>query len=148
MSHRILVFVVLGAIVCLMAPGCGDSTPSRIIGTWTLDLEATKGLSYYLSMPEKQREELYKNLGGMTLEVTFTQNTMSKVWSVQVLEGLDKMQQSMNGTYKVNLAKGNTLVLAVQTSEGMQRVGVELRGDNQLILDMDESKTVLVRKSP
>ena len=146
MSHRMLVFVVLGAVVCLTAPGCGDSIQGRIIGTWTLDLEATKGLSYYLSMPEKQREELYKNLGGMTMEVTFTQNTMSKVWSAQVLEGLDKMQQSMNGTYKVNLAKGNTLVLAVQTSEGMQRVGIELRGENQLILDMDESKTVLVRK--
>jgi len=146
MSHRMLVLAVLGAVVCLMAPGCGDSTQSRMIGAWTLDLEATKGLPYYQSMPEKQREALYKNLAGMTQEVTFTQNTMSKQSSVKMLEGLDTMQHSMNGTYKVNLAKGNSLVLAVQTSEGMKRVRVELRGENQLILDMDESKTVLARK--
>jgi hypothetical protein len=131
-----------------MAPGCGDSPQSRMIGTWTLDLEATKALPYFQSMPEKQRAVLFKNLDGMTLEVTFTQNTLSKVSSAQVLEGLDKMEQRMNGTYKVHRAKGNTLVLAVQTSEGMQRVGVDLRGDNQLILDMDESKTVLARKTP
>ena len=61
-------------------------------------------------------------------------------------EYLDKMQHKVSGPYKVNRKKGNSLVLAVQTSEGMKRVGVELRGENQLILDMDESKTVLKRK--
>ncbi|MHC4163658.1 MAG: hypothetical protein ACYTDU_16495 [Planctomycetota bacterium] len=142
MSHRRLLFAMLGAVVCLMVPGCGNSVRDRMIGTWTLDLEATKGLPYFQAMPEKQREAL----GGMTLEVTFTQNTMSKQSSVQVLEGLDKMQQSVSGTYIVNQSKGNSLVLAVTTSEGMKRVRVELRGDNQLILEMDESKTVLKRK--
>ena len=146
MSHRRLLFAVLGVAVCLLAPACGEKVQDRMIGTWTLDLEATKALSHFQTMSEKHRAAVYKNLGGMLLEVTFTGNTMSKQSSVQVLEGLDNMRQSVGGPYKINRSKGNSLVLAVQTAEGMKRVGVELRGENQLILDMDESKTVLKRK--
>ena len=145
MSHRTTLFAVLAAVVCLMAPGCGEQVRQKIVGTWVLDLEATKALPHYQAIPEEKRNARFKNLGDMMLEVTFTQNTISKQSSVHVLEGLDNMQASVSGTYRVNRSKGNSLVLAVQTSEGMQRVGVEIRGD-QLILDMDESKTVLRRK--
>lgn len=145
MSHRRLCFAAL-AVICLMAPGCGNSVQEKIVGTWTLDLEATKGLAHFQAMPEKQRDVLYKNLDGMALDVTFTMNTMTRTSSVQMLEGLDRMKDEVSGIYIVNRSKGNTLVLAVQTSEGMKRVGVDVRGENQLILDMDESKTVLKRK--
>jgi hypothetical protein len=145
MSHRRLLFAAL-AVACLTAPGCGNPARERMVGTWVLDLEATKALPRFLAMAEDQREALYKNLGGRMLEVTFTKTTMSKESMVQVLEGLDQMKHKVSGPYIVNRKKGNSLVLAVQTSEGMKRVGVELRGENQLILDMDESKTVLKRK--
>lgn len=145
MSHRRLLFAAL-AVACLTAPGCGNSVREKIVGTWVLDLEATKALPHFQGMPEDQRAVLFKNLGGMALEVTFTKKTMTKQSSAMVLEGLDRMEETVSGTYKVNKQKGNTLVLAVQTSEGMQRVGVEIRGDQQMILDMDESKTVLKRK--
>ncbi|MHC4974232.1 MAG: hypothetical protein ACYTG3_18075 [Planctomycetota bacterium] len=118
-----------------------------MIGTWVLDLEATKSLSRFQTMPEEQKAVIYKNLGGMALEVTFTQNTMTKQSSAIVMESLDRMKETVSGTYTVNKKKGNTLVLAVQTSDGMKRVGVDLRGEQQMILDMDESKVVLKRKS-
>ena len=146
MSHRRALFAVLATVVCFMAPGCGEPLRERIVGTWVLDLEATKAQPHFKAMPEEQRSVLFKNLDGMTLEVTLTQNTLSKESSVHMLEGLDQMKASMNGTYIVNRAKGNTLVLAVQTSEGMQRVGIELKDDGRLVLDMDESKNVLRRK--
>jgi hypothetical protein len=145
MSHRRLSFAALAA-VCLMAPACGNSVREKIVGTWTLDLEATKALPHFQAMPEEQRAALFKNLDGRTLDVTFTQNTMTKESSAVVVEGLDRVAETVSGTYLVNRAKGNSLVLAVQTADGMKRVGVELRGDQQLILDMDESKTVLKRK--
>jgi len=145
MSHRRLLFAAL-AVVCLMAPGCGNSVQEKIVGTWVLDLEATKALPHFQTMPEEQRAALFKNLGGMMLEVTFTQNMLSKRSRVQMLEGLDQMEASVSGTYKINRAKGNTLVLAAQTSEGMKRVGIEVKGDDRIILDMDESRTVLKRK--
>jgi hypothetical protein len=129
-----------------MAPGCGKPVRENIVGSWVLDLEATKALPHFRAMAEEQRNALFKNLDGMTLEVTITQNTLSKQSSVHMLEGLDQMKASMNGTYIVNRAKGNTVVLAVQTSEGMQRVGIELKEDGRIVLDMDESKTVLRRK--
>jgi hypothetical protein len=125
-----------------MAPGCGNSVQSKIIGTWVLDLEATRALPHFQAMSDEQK----KQLDGMTLEVTFTQTTMTKSTSVLMLDGLDKMKDSVSGTYRINRSKGNTLVLAVQTSEGMKRVGIEVKGDNQLVLDMDESKTVVKRK--
>ncbi|MHC5032393.1 MAG: hypothetical protein ACYTGU_16200 [Planctomycetota bacterium] len=146
MSHRRLFFAAL-AVVCLTAPGCGNSARERMIGTWVLDLEATKSLSRFQTMPEEQKAVIYKNLGGMALEVTFTQNTMTKQSSAIVMESLDRMKETVSGTYTVNKKKGNTLVLAVQTSDGMKRVGVDLRGEQQMILDMDESKVVLKRKS-
>ena len=145
MSHRRLFFAAL-AVACLTVPGCGNSAREKIVGTWVLDLEATKALPHFQSMAEDQKAALFKNLGGMALEITFTKNTMTKQSSAIVMEGLDRMEEKVSGSYKVNRAKGNTLVLAVQTSEGMKRVGVEIRGDQQMILDMDESKTVLKRK--
>jgi hypothetical protein len=129
-----------------MAPGCGQPVREKIVGTWVLDLEATKALPHFKAMPEEQKSTLFKNLDGMTLEVTITQNTLSKESSVHMLEGLEQMKASMNGTYIVNRAKGNTVVLAVQSSEGTQRVGIELKDDGRIVLDMDESKTVLRRK--
>jgi len=145
MSHRRTLFVVLAMVVCFMAPGCGQPVREKIVGTWVLDLEATKALPHYQAMAEEKRSVAFKNLDGMMLEVTITQNTLNKESSVHILEGLDQMKASVGGTYIVNLSKGNSLVLAVQTSEGMKRVGVELK-DERLILDMDESKTVLRRK--
>lgn len=145
MSHRRLFFAVL-VVAGLAATGCGSSVREKIVGTWVLDLEATKALPHFQAMPADQREAYYKNLDGMTMQVTFTQTTMTRESTVKAREGLAEMGQRLNGTFKVNKQSGNTLVLAVQTSEGMKRVGVELRGDQQLILDMDESKTVLKRK--
>jgi hypothetical protein len=130
-----------------MAPGCGDSIQGKIVGTWVLDLEATKALPHFQKMPENTREAFFKNLAGMDMMVEFSSTMMTKTWSVQALEGLDRMKQTVTGTYKVNRSKGNTLVLAVTTGEGMKRVGIELRGDQQMIFDMDESKTVLKRRA-
>ena len=77
MSHRRLLFATL-AVVCLVAPGCGNSVQKKIVGTWTLDLEATKGLAHFQAMPEKQRATLYKNLDGMEMEVDFSATTLTK----------------------------------------------------------------------
>lgn len=145
MSHRRLFFAAL-AVACLTAAGCGNSVREKMIGSWVLDLEATKALPHFQGMAEDQKQALFKNLGGMALEVTFTKNTMTKQSSAMVVEGLDRMEEKVSGTYRVNKKKGNALVLAVQTAEGMKRVRVEIRGDRQMILDMDESKTVLKRK--
>ena len=110
MSHRRLLFATL-AVVCLMgAPGCGNSVQKKIVGTWILDLDATKAMAHFQAMPEKQRAALYKNLDGMAMEVEFTATTMTKTSSAVVMEGLDRMKEIVTGTYKVNRSRGSTLV--------------------------------------
>ena len=80
--------------------------------------------------------------GWMTLEITFTKGTLQRTGTVKATG----VQTEESDSYKVVKRDGTKMVLAVTTSEGdRKRVVVELQGD-RLILTMDDTRSVFVRK--
>ncbi|MHC4547853.1 MAG: hypothetical protein ACYTEZ_03670 [Planctomycetota bacterium] len=143
MGHRTRLSALVAIAVALAAPGCGGgATVGQLVGTWTLDVEATKELPHFKAMPEEVRAGVFKSLGGMMLEVTFTKNTVRK--ETGLLEG-SQYREAEEGTYEVVKRAGTRMVLAITSGKERTRIAVDLQGD-RLVLDMDEAKSVLRRK--
>jgi len=139
MDHRAL----LASLVLALCAGCGGAeTHDKLVGTWTLDAAATQELPDFRNMPEARRAGLFQTLASMSLEITFTKATLKRQQSVKATGA----QIEESGSYQVVKRDGTKLVLAVTTTEGeRQRIGVDVQGD-RLILDMDDARSVLVRK--
>ena len=133
----------LASLLLVACAGCGGAgTHEKLVGTWTLDAQATTELPEFKRRPEEERAALFKTLTSMTLEIRFTKGTLQRTGTVKATGA----QTEESDSYKVVKRDGTKMVLAVTTSEGdRKRVVVDLQGD-RLILTMDDMRSVFVRK--
>ncbi len=135
---RSFLWVALAAVA--LTAGCGGGGAS-LVGTWVLDVEATKEWDEFKGMPEGPRKMMEAMLAMIEMEMTFTSDKMT--FSAKIM-GQD---QSEEFGYKIKSQTGNKMVLESTDKDGQKKtVNVEIKGDLLFISKGDNEKLALRRK--
>ena len=142
LQSRIALFSI-AFVFGLLLTACSSKPEDKIIGTWTVDIDATMAEDPKMKeMPEEQKEQAKKAaeafLSNMSFEFTKDGQAIAKMG--------DKEQK---GAFTIKKTEGDTLTLDMTSGEGenvrTQEMTVTVKGD-QLHMAQGEQKFVLKKK--
>ncbi len=135
---RSFLWVALAAVA--LTAGCGGGGAS-LVGTWVLDVEATKEWDDFKKMPEGQRKIMEAMLPMIEMEMTFTSDKMT--FSAKIM-GQD---QSEEFGYKIKSQTGTKMVLESTDKDGkVETINAEIKGDLLFLSKGGNEKFALRRK--
>lgn len=142
-QSRITLFSIFAFTFGLLLSACSSKPEDKIVGVWTMDLQATMAEDPKMKdMPEAEKETAMKAaeafLKDMSFEFTKDGKAIAKLG--------DKEE---TGTYTIKKAEGDTLTIEMTSGEGEkvrnQEMMVTVKGD-QLHMAQGEQKFILKRK--
>jgi len=140
-NRRIAILSLFAFAFGMFLTACSGKPEDKIIGKWTIDLEATMAADEKMKeMPEEAKKQAMEQakafLGNMSFEFTKDGQAIAKMG--------DKEEKS---TYKVTKAEGSTLTVEMTEGEGdkakKETMTFTIDGDN---LTMKQGNQTLVLK--
>jgi hypothetical protein len=141
-NPRNFVFVALTTLF-LGLGGCAKGGADKIIGKWTVDVDALSNMDEFKKMPEDQRKMALDMAKGMmsSMEFEFTKDALK----------VSMMGQTKEGTYTVKSAEGDKIVIVSKEKDKdgkdgkEEEITIDASGD-KLVLHMGKDEFPLKKK--
>jgi hypothetical protein len=135
-SIRLVLFALLTSM--FLACSGGGSGADKIVGKWTVDVDALSEMEEFKKMPEEQRKMALEMAKGMmsSMEFEFTKDTFK----------VSMMGKSEEGSYTVKSSEGDKVVLSAKGKDGKEEeMTVSANGD-KMVMHMGKDQFPLKRK--
>lgn len=143
LQSRIALFSI-AFVFGLLLTACSSKPEDKIVGTWTVDIDATlAGDPKMKDMPEEQKEQAKK-----ATEAFFSNMSFEFTKDGQATSKMGEKEQK--GTFVIKKTEGDTLTLDMTSGEGesvkTQEMVLTVKGDQLHMTGQGGQQIVLKRK--
>ena len=139
MFARVASLALYACVFAIGLSGCSKDPAAKLIGTWTLDLEAFKASDDFKKMGDAEKKMAEGLMKNMKLDIEFTKD------KVKMSTEMMGKKDSKESPYKITKTEGNKITIETTEDGKTESVDVVFDGD-RVIMGKGKEKFYLKKK--